>query len=439
MWAEERVFYQIYPLGFCGAERRNEFNTAEDRLGKITDYIPHMTELGINAIYFSPIFQSSTHGYDTVDYRKIDTRLGTNEQFKDVVKKLHDNNIKVVLDGVFNHMGRDCPQFTDVRINRENSRYKDWFIVNFFGNNEFNDGLSYEGWEGHNSMVKLNQHNCEVKNHIFDAIRYWIEYFDIDGIRLDVCYSLENVFLDEIRRLTNELKKDFWLMGEVIHGDYKKFVNQYRCDSVTNYECYKGMFSAFNDKNLFEIAHSINRQFGSESWTLYKGLHLYNFVDNHDVERIATKLKDKADLQNIYTLMFCMNGIPSIYYGSEYGILGDKSDCDYQLRPNVSDIPKTDTALYEHIKKLIEVYKKIKALCYGDYKQLYLSNGEYAFIREYNSERVITAINIGDKDKMLNLGVGEGIEILTGEKVDLGAVSVKARSGGIYLCDAKIK
>ena len=183
MWAYESVFYQIYPLGFCGAPFEND-GVPEHRILKVNDWIGHIKELGANAIYFSPLFESDTHGYNTRDYTKVDTRLGTNEDFAKVCGNLHKEGIKVVLDGVFNHVGRGFWAFEDVVKNRENSPYVSWFSrIDFGGNSNYNDGLWYEGWEGNYDLVKLNLRNEDVIQHIFSAIRGWVEEFDIDGLR----------------------------------------------------------------------------------------------------------------------------------------------------------------------------------------------------------------------------------------------------------------
>ena len=195
MWAYESVFYQIYPLGFVGAPFENDgVETSSDL--KVLDWTDHIKKLGANAIYFSPVFESDTHGYNTRDYRKIDVRLGTNEDFKEVCDALHVAGIRVVLDGVFNHVGRGFAQFQDVIKNRENSPYVNWFYrIDFGGNSNYNDGLWYEGWEGNYDLVKLNLHNEDVIAHLFSCIKGWIDEFDIDGLRLDVAYCLDHDFI----------------------------------------------------------------------------------------------------------------------------------------------------------------------------------------------------------------------------------------------------
>ncbi|MEG0650538.1 MAG: alpha-amylase family glycosyl hydrolase, partial [Oscillospiraceae bacterium] len=318
MWFNESVFYQIYPLGFCGCPHQND-GVTQNTISKVSGWAPHIKALGANAVYFSPVFEADSHGYDTRDYRKIDCRLGTNADFALVCDALHKEGIKVVLDGVFNHVGRGFWAFQDVIKNRENSRYKDWFCIHFDGNSNYNDGFWYEGWEGHFELVKLNLKNNEVVEHIFECIRGWVKEFDIDGLRLDVAYCLDEQFVRRLRDFTNGLKSEFFLLGEMLHGDYNRMVNEGMLHSCTNYECYKGLFSSFNSMNMFEIGHSIARQFGPENWTLYKGKQLFCFVDNHDVSRVASVLQNEKHLVPIYGLMFGMPGIPCVYYGSEWG------------------------------------------------------------------------------------------------------------------------
>lgn len=263
-WGYEAVFYQIYPLGLCGAPFEND-GVQEHRILKVLDWVDHIAEVGCNAVYFSPIFESDTHGYNTRDYCKIDCRLGTNEDFKEVCDALHKKGIRVVLDGVFNHVGRGFPQFRDVCEKKGDSPYKDWFNIDFNGNSAYNDGLWYEGWEGHYDLVKLNLKNPAVVDYLLQSVKFWVDTFDIDGIRLDVAYCLDFDFLKRLRRFTDELKEDFFLVGELLHGDYSRWVNPEMLHSATNYECYKGLFSSFNSMNLFEICHSLKNRLGRKT------------------------------------------------------------------------------------------------------------------------------------------------------------------------------
>lgn len=422
MWAYESVFYQIYPLGFCGAPFEND-GVLKSRIKKVEEWIPHMKKLGINAVYFSPVFESDTHGYNTRDYKKIDVRLGTNEDFKEVCDKLHENGIRVVLDGVFNHVGRGFYQFQDVLKNRERSPYLNWFRISLDGNSNYNDGLWYEGWEGNYDLVKLNLQNEEVVQHIFDAVKYWVEVFDIDGLRLDVAYCLDQGFLRRLRQFTDSLKEDFYLVGETLHGDYKQWMNDEMCHSVTNYECYKGLHSSFNSMNLFEICHSLGRQFGPEEWTLYKGRHLLSFVDNHDVSRIASVLTNEKHLPLIYAMCFGMPGIPCVYYGSEWGAKGDKSEGDPALRVSF-DKPEFGE-LAEWIAKLAEAKKGSRALNYGGFRSVVLTNQQCIFERACEGERVLVAINASEEPYTAHFDAGCGMaeDLITGKPHDFGAGS----------------
>lgn len=419
MWAYESVFYQIYPLGFCGAPFEND-GVLEHRIEKVNDWIPHIKKLGADAIYFSPVFESDTHGYNTRDYTKIDTRLGTNEDFANVCSNLHKEGIRVVLDGVFNHVGRGFWAFEDVLKNWEQSPYVNWFgRIAFDGNSNYNDGLWYEGWEGNYDLVKLNLRNEEVIQHIFSAIKGWVDEFDIDGLRLDVAYCLDHDFVRRLRSFCNELKPDFFLVGETLHGDYNQLMNDEMLHSVTNYECYKGLYSSFNCMNMFEINHSLLRQFGPENWTLYKGKHLLSFVDNHDVTRVASILTNKNHLPLIYALAFGMPGIPCVYYGSEWGAEGRKEDGDPALRPSFEKPEWND--LTEWISKLAEAKKQSKALQYGNFISKVLTNGQCVFEREWEGERVYVAINAADSPFYagFDAGAAEATDLITGEKIAL--------------------
>lgn len=402
------VFYHIYPLGFCGVINDKVNNTKKAGLSKIDDkWINHFIELGINAIYFGPLFQSTYHGYDTTDYLRIDDRLGTNVDFQQLVKRLHDNNIKVIVDGVFNHVGREFWAFKDVIDKKSQSPYASWFNINFNGNSNYNDGFYYEGWEGHYDLVKLNLNNRDVKNYLFSVIEKWIKDFEIDGIRLDVAYLLAKEFLKELREKTTTFKNDFWLMGEMIHGDYNIIVSSEMLHSATNYELYKGLYSGHNDKNYFEIAYSLNREFGD--YGIYKDIDLYNFVDNHDVNRIASMLNTKEYLKNIYTLLLTIPGIPSIYYGSEWAIEGDRKLTDLNLRPELflEDFENSNDAknLENFISNLISIRTKNIELTNGCYKEFLVRNKQFIFGRGYNNKWILIALNLDNKEEILDVNL----------------------------------
>ncbi len=432
MWTDNSVFYQIYPLGFCGAPFENDGNPVS-RINKIYEWIPHIKKLGVDAIYFSPVFESDTHGYNTRDYKKIDVRLGTNEDFAKLCHALKENGIKVVLDGVFNHVGRGFFAFQDVLKNRESSPYRDWFHIDFGGNSNYNDGLWYEGWEGNYDLVKLNLRNEAVISHIFEAISFWVQKFDIDGLRLDVAYCLDRDFLKRLRSFCDGLKPEFVLIGELLHGDYNQFVNDEMLHSCTNYECYKGLFSSFNSMNMFEIIHSLLRQFGPENWTLYKGKRLLCFVDNHDVSRIASNLTNENHLKPIYGLLFGMPGIPCVYYGSEWGAKAHKSEGDPALRA-CFDAPVYNS-LTEFISKLSYAHKNSDALCNGAFYSKVLNNTHCVFERNNGTKRVYVAINAGENDVTVSFDAGTNhlCDMLTGKEYDFnGSITIPAY-GVMYL------
>lgn len=439
-WYNEAIFYHIYPLGLTGAPKENDYGTPVHRLNTLLPWIDHIKEIGCTALYIGPLFESVGHGYETTDYKKLDSRLGTNKDLTNFVKACHEKGIRVIFDGVFNHTGRDFFAFKDIQKNREHSPYVNWYCnVNFGGNTEYNDGFSYENWGGYNLLVKLNQRNPEVQNYICDVIRFWVSEFDIDGIRLDAADVLDFDFMRILRHTADEVKKDFWLMGEVIHGDYSRWVNGQTLHSVTNYALHKALYSGHNDHNYFEIAHTVKylQNMGD--------LDLYNFVDNHDVERIHTKLQNKAHFAPVHVLLYTLPGVPSIYYGSEFGIDGKKEKfSDASLRPALDLNDYADAATKNPCTALIAALGKVRqgtpALSYGSYAELALTNRQFAFARDLEGIRVIVTVNNDDSDAEMNLPTGsapEYVGALTGQKVSAQSgrirVRIAANSGEIWI------
>lgn len=444
-WYDEAVFYHIYPLGLTGAPKENPYGEPEHRLNTLIPWIAHIREIGCNALYIGPLFESVGHGYETTDYKKLDSRLGTNEDLTGFVAECHRQGIKVILDGVFNHTGRDFFAFQDIKKNRENSAYKDWYCnVNFWGNNSFNDGFSYENWGGYDLLVKLNQHNPAVKDYICDVIRFWVSEFDIDGIRLDAADVLDFEYMKALRHVANEVKPDFWLMGEVIHGDYTRWVNEGTLHSVTNYHLHKALYSGHNDHNFFEIAHTVKRLY-EMGGNRPEGLKLYNFVDNHDVERIYTKLTNKAHFTPVHILLYTLPGVPSIYYGSEFAIEGKKErGSDASLRPalNLDDFSDalSQNPCTRLIARLGTIRQETPALSYGDYRELLLTNRQYAFSRNMDGVSAIVTVNNDDSDFVMTVPAGSAntyIGKLSGETVSAVngniVVNVRANSGDIWV------
>lgn len=429
-WYDKAVFYHIYPLGLCGCAHENT-GVPEEHFDKLNEWAVHAGNIGCTAIYIGPLFESVGHGYETTDYKMVDRRLGTNDDFKKFVENCHNNGIKVVVDGVFNHTGRGFFAFKDLKENRENSRYKDWYCnVNFGGNNEYNDGFSYENWGGYNLLAKLNVWNPEVKNYLFDVVRFWISEFDIDGIRLDAADVLDMGFMSELRQVTMQAKEDFWLMGEVIHGDYSRWANNDRLNSVTNYELHKGLYSGHNDHNYFEIAHTINRLN-----QLAQGIKLYTFTDNHDVARIHSKLNNKEHIYDVTMLLYTVPGIPSIYYGSEFAIDGNKENgSDWNLRPCLElDDFDEDTELLNLIRRLGILKKEYRELTEGTYEQLMLTNRQFAFARKCQDSAVITALNNDEQPASFELPLmysNASVQILAGPEE---GAQVKVQDGKIKI------
>ncbi len=409
-WAYDAVFYHIYPLGLCGAPARNDFAApVTPRLDQLHDWIDHLHELNVNAIYLGPLFESSAHGYDTADYFHVDRRLGDNATLTRLIEAFHQAGIRVILDGVFNHVGRDFWAFRDVQARRERSAYHSWFQgLTFEKSSPYHDPFTYEGWNGHYDLVKLNLHHADVRDHLFQAVEMWLREFKIDGLRLDVADSLDLGFQKELAARCRRLRSDFWLMGEVVHGDYRRWANAETLDSVTNYECYKGLYSSHVDKNYFEIAYALNRQFGAEG--LYRELPLYNFADNHDVNRVASNLTKPAHLYPLYGLLFTMPGVPSIYYGSEWGLEGCRTEAsDTTLRPQIDLATLTLTPaqrdLAGAVARLAQLRQQVPALRHGDYQQLVVNHEHLAFARQTAKECVIVVINAADRPVAVDVPV----------------------------------
>ena len=398
VWYQNAIFYHIYPLGLTGAPAQNPYAAPVRRILALYPWVDHLAALGCSALYIGPLFESAGHGYETTDYRRLDSRLGTNEDLKDFVAYCHGKGVRVILDAVFNHTGRDFFAFRDLLEKREASPFRDWYRnVNFHADNGYHDGLSYETWGGYELLAKLNLQNPAVVQYHLDTVRFWVETFDVDGLRLDAADVLDFGFMQALRRLADTVKPEFWLMGDVIHGEYARWVNDQTLHSVTNYRLHKALYSSHNEHNYFELAHTVE-QLGSLCG------RLYSFADNHDVERIQTRLRCKADYLPLHVLLFTLPGIPSVYYGSEFAVEGRKErHSDASLRPalRLEDyVNETHAAL---IAALARARRAEPALRSGSYEKLVLTTGQFAFARRSGDREALIAVNNSDAPVSLSL------------------------------------
>lgn len=395
---QQRIFYHIYPLGLLGAPKVNTFDSEPTKLLEgLHPWLDHMLDLGCSALYLGPVFESTSHGYDTKDYYEVDRRLGTNDALRDFIAKAHSMGIKVLLDGVFNHVGRRFWAFRDLQKHGANSTYIDWFLnVNFTKGNPLGDAFTYDAWNGHYQLIELNLKNPEVQQHLFGAVDQWIEDLKIDGLRLDTADVLDFDFMEALSSFCKKRKPDFWLLGEVVHGDYNRWVNDTTLDTVTNYDYHAPFYDSFNQGDFRKIASILRRQYGPRG--IYKNISLYSFVDNHDVNRAASDLHKPEHLYPLYLLLFTLPGIPSIYYGSECGFEGRKYiRNDNELRPHISLEKLVKLAkhplLIDAIKKFIAIRKNTKALAQGVYRELLVTKQQFAFVRISRKEKCIIVVN----------------------------------------------
>lgn len=427
-WAQDAFFYHIYPLGMCGAPWRNDFRAEpEPRLNLIQDWLPHLLEIGVNAVYIGPLWESGSHGYDTVSYWDVDRRLGSQATLQNLVRFFHQHKIRVVLDAVFNHVGREFFAFQSLLRGGQDSPYVSWFEgLHFDKRSPQGDPFWYEGWKGHYDLVKLKVTDAEVKQHLFEAIRHWIEAYEIDGLRLDAADCLDIGFLAELKAFCRRLRPDFWVMGEVVMGDY----TAWGLDAITNYELYDSLHKSHNQQDYRKLAKTLERQYGEQGQ--YRQQPLYNFSDNHDVNRIASLLKRMGLLYPLHLLLMTVPGIPSLYYGSEAGLEGKRLRwSDRPLRPflphprALQDSRQRD--LLPVIKQLAQIRHQYPALRSGDYKTLQVSEPALVFERRLGKQSIVVAVNQSKEPVKLELKLsgpwqdllnpGERFESLNGLKL----------------------
>jgi len=403
-WVQQAILYHIFPLGALGAEIRNPWvsdDTSRPPLHRIRDlvrWIPHLQQMGVNTLLLGPIWNSESHGYDTVELGQPDPRLGSREDYKWTFSQFKKNGFRLVLDAVFNHVGRHFPKFQSILQLKQQSPWKHWFSgLDFKPGSPYGDDVFYDTWDGHWKLVKLRLDQSEVRQYLLDQVGQWIAEYEIDGLRLDAADTIDPAFWPLLRSHTSTIKPDFWLFGEQVFGDYRNIAGPQSLHGTTNYECYKGFWSSANETNMHEVAHSLKRQYQDPG--IYNDLVLVNFLDNHDVDRIASKMRVPSRLYPLHILLLTLPGVPALYYGSEFGLLGTKEKTsDWPLRPHLDPagmhLQGTQPNLPQEIQRLTTLRYNFPALTQGSYREIGVGPDWLVFERTLHDQTVVVAISI---------------------------------------------
>lgn len=413
-WYNEAVVYAIQTLGFCGCEGPPEGFSTGERLMKLVDegWLDHVARLGATVLYLGPLMRTSRdlgHGYDTADYFEVDPRLGSVATLRRIVDAAHALGLRVILDGVFNHTGRDHFAARDVLERGRASPYWDWYYAS-----EGPGGVELRGWEGHVGLPELNHENPEVRRHLMDAGKFWLsaEGADIDGWRLDVAHEVSPDFWREFAAECRATKPDCALLGELMHGDYNTHVGPGLLDSGTNYQLSKALWSSLNDHNYWELAHSFERD-----GQMYGGLTMLNFLGNHDQCRVHSRLNDAAAHYPLAAASLLLaRGVPCVYYGDEVAEKGAPGGPEGDLamrRPvRLADALREQSAV-DAVKctaELVWLRRAHSALRDGNSAQVPLAhtNGQLAFARVgRDGALAVVAMNNESAPARMSLPVAE--------------------------------
>ncbi|WP_239164819.1 alpha-amylase family protein [Actinoplanes palleronii] len=395
-WVEHVVWWHAHPLTFLGAERDAlpPGAPAVPRLRGFEPWLDYLVELGCNGLALGPVFASATHGYDTVDHLRVDPRLGTEDDLRRLLDECHRRGIRVLFDGVFNHVGRDFGPFRDVLANGRSSSYKNWFRLDFDGDGP--DGFGYADFEGHRHLVALNHDEPAVVDYVAEVLRHWLD-FGIDGWRLDAAYAVPLPFWHAAVGRAREKHPDAWFVGEVLHGDYPAWVSDGGLDSVTQYELWKAIWSSLNDLNFFELAWALERHD-----TFSATFAPMTFVGNHDVTRLASALTEPRHLGLALAVLFTVGGVPSVYAGDEQAFQGVKRDREFgddEVRPPFPPAP-ADLAAYGwptyHLhQQLIGLRRRHPWLHRATTRKLVVTNKQFAYesVAPDGAHRLIVLLN----------------------------------------------
>ena len=324
-WAEHAILWHVYPLGFTGAEQAALADRApvRHRLGQLAEWLDYAVELGCNGLLLGPVFASETHGYDTVDHFRIDPRLGDEDDFDALVSAADQRGLRLILDGVFNHVGRGLPAFKAAVSGGAGTPAARWF-------KRTPDGADYAVFEGHSHLVEFDHDEPAVLSYVIEVMSHWLGR-GAGGWRLDAAYAVPPAFWAKALPAVRESFPDAWFLGEMIHGDYAAYAAEAGLDSITQYELWKAIWSSLNDRNFFELDHALGRHN-----SFLDGELAQTFVGNHDVTRLATALTDGRHFSHAVAVLFFAGGVPSVYYGDEQGFRGLKEHReggDDEIRP----------------------------------------------------------------------------------------------------------
>jgi len=411
-WTQSVIWWQVYPLGFVGAEKSAlpADSPVQHRLPQLLDWLDYLVELGCNGLALNPVFASGTHGYDIVDHFAIDARLGDDADIDALITACHQRGIRVLFDGVFNHVGREFPGFVDVLTHRRESSWAQWFDIDWDADGH--DGFGYRTFEGHGGLVALDHDSPAVADYVVAVMEHWLRR-GIDGWRLDAAYAVP---LDFWRRVTDRVREQFpdaWFVGEVIHGDFPDWVRLGGLDSVTQYELWKAIWSSLNDGNFFEL-----------DWTLRRHVEFCDdfvpltFLGNHDVTRIASQLTDTGLLPHALVLLFTVPGVPSIYYGDEQefrGVKEDREGGDDAIRPafpaDPSQLAESGWPTYRLHQRLIGLRRREDWLTSGRLETITLANEQLSFRSSGpDGQSLVVLLNIGEEP--FEFPLDSGFEVL---------------------------
>jgi len=408
-WVQDAIFYEIFPDRFANGDPDNDPPNVQPwgspptihgfqggDLRGILRRFDYLLELGITALYLTPIFQaSSTHRYNTTDYFKIDPKLGNLDDFRALLDTAHRNNVRVILDGVFNHCGRGFFAFSDLLENGENSPYKDWFHVKRFPLDAYTPGEAenYLAWWKFKSLPKFNTKNTQVRQYIFDVARYWIEQ-GADGWRLDVPNEIDDdAFWEEFRHTVKSANRDAYLAGEIWTPD-PRWANDSHFDGLMNYPLRDALLRLLYAGTL-DMPHFVEKAEGLlKSYPRENVYAMYIPLGSHDTERLFTKVERSTEKAKLaFLFQFAYPGAPAIYYGDEIGLEGEKDPDSRRAFP--WDQSSWNMELYQWVKSLIALRKRYPSLRRGDFQRLLAddTNGHYVFTRTLGEEKVVVAMN----------------------------------------------